>query len=284
MAGFGKDRWPADGAVRALLEYLDELHRGQGQPSYARMGREVGLAPSTLAPFFTGTRLIGAGNLELLVQHLDGDTARAERLRKRAAVEWSVRPAPATAPVPAQAGPGAPGPAGNRPLSLFRAGCGVGSAVTLQRTESGLFEEFLAALRVIGLEEAETAPLRGIRARLEQTGEAEEAGLAVLTAFSGVLAEVIALVEERTSRAEFRWFLLGKSLQGIALVAAGEWPSAPEIEGARTELFYLSDAVDMPQGLRAEVKGYSRTELPTAGRMDMVEEAARLSRAFHAVL
>ncbi|MGW1895748.1 hypothetical protein ACWCP6_36700 [Streptomyces sp. NPDC002004] len=99
-----------------------------------------------------------------------------------------------------------------------------------------------------------------------------------------MLNEVIALIEERTSRAEFRWLLLGKLQQGIAFHAAAEWPSAPDIEGARTELFYLSDAVDIPEELRAVVKGYCQVKLPTVERMEMFEEAERLSRAFHAIL
>ncbi|MGH3798270.1 MAG: toll/interleukin-1 receptor domain-containing protein [Pseudonocardiaceae bacterium] len=78
--------------MRALLEYLDELHREAGQPSYAEIGRAVSLAPSTLSAFFTGARLISKGYLAFLVEHLGGDTARAERLRRKAATEWNVRP------------------------------------------------------------------------------------------------------------------------------------------------------------------------------------------------
>lgn len=89
MPAFSKDKWPRDGAIRALLEYLDELHREAGQPSLRDMGDAIGLSPSTLSPFFTGTRLISKGNLELLAAHLGGDTARAERLRRRAATEWN---------------------------------------------------------------------------------------------------------------------------------------------------------------------------------------------------
>jgi tetratricopeptide (TPR) repeat protein len=89
LPAFSKDRWPADGAVRALLEYLDALHRDAGQPSSREIGKAIGLAHSTVAPFFTGTRLIGKGNLELLVQYLGGDPAQAERLRKQAATEWN---------------------------------------------------------------------------------------------------------------------------------------------------------------------------------------------------
>jgi hypothetical protein len=81
---FRKDRWPIHGPVRDLLSYLDDLHAEAGRPSLAEMGRAVALAPSTLSAFFTGARLIGKGNLELLVEHLDGDPAHAERLRRRA--------------------------------------------------------------------------------------------------------------------------------------------------------------------------------------------------------
>jgi hypothetical protein len=52
------------------------------------IGRAVALAPSTLSAFFTGARLINRGNLELLVEYLDGDVERAERLRRRAAIAW----------------------------------------------------------------------------------------------------------------------------------------------------------------------------------------------------
>ncbi|GAA1404157.1 hypothetical protein GCM10009639_49810 [Kitasatospora putterlickiae] len=40
----------------------------------------------------------------------------------------------------------------------------------------------------------------------------------------------------------------------------------------------------MPDGLRAEVRGYCRIELPTVEQMDVFREAERLSRAFHAIL
>ncbi|WP_432086385.1 NACHT domain-containing protein [Streptomyces sp. bgisy095] len=95
MATFGKRHWPPDGPVRALLEYLDDIHRTAGRPSFTDLGRQVGLAPSTLSPFFTGRRLISQGNLHLVVEALDGDPAKAERLRKQAAARADTpRPAP----------------------------------------------------------------------------------------------------------------------------------------------------------------------------------------------
>lgn len=89
VATFNKERWPPDGAVRVLLEYLDELHRGAGQPSMRDMGDAIGLSSSGIQPYFAGTRLISKGNLQLLVNHLGGDVSRAERLRKMAATEWN---------------------------------------------------------------------------------------------------------------------------------------------------------------------------------------------------
>jgi tetratricopeptide (TPR) repeat protein len=75
--------------VLALLSYLDTLHAEAGRPSLAEMGRAVALAPSTLSGFFTGARLVGRGNLELLVEHLGGDVAQAERLRRKAVQAWN---------------------------------------------------------------------------------------------------------------------------------------------------------------------------------------------------
>jgi hypothetical protein len=96
VPAFSKLRWPPDGPVRSLLAYLDRLHRDAGQPSLSEIGRAVALAPSTLSAFFTGTRLISQGNLELVVSHLDGDVQRAERLRRKAATAWNAeRPGPA---------------------------------------------------------------------------------------------------------------------------------------------------------------------------------------------
>src|SRR5215813_4552247 len=88
---FSKRRWPAEGPVRALLTYLDRLHREAGQPSLSEIGRDVALAPSTLSAFFTGARLISRGNLELVVSHLGGDVERAERLRRKAATDWNTQ-------------------------------------------------------------------------------------------------------------------------------------------------------------------------------------------------
>ncbi|MFF7633075.1 helix-turn-helix domain-containing protein [Kitasatospora sp. NPDC008050] len=255
-------------ALVELRRQLDDKRAGMGLDK-TQLARRAEVSRGTIHNVFAGP-VPRAETVTALARALGLDTGVLLNLRRIAVGE-----------APAPAGPGVLGPAENRLLALFRAGCAIGSAVALQLSGSGPFAEFLDALRLIGLEEAETAPLCEIRTRLEQ---ADEAGLVVLTAYSGMLDEVIGLVEERTSRAEFRWFLVGKLLQGIAFVAAAEWPSAPEIEGARTELFYLSDAVDMPEGLRAEVKGYCRVELPTAERMEMFGEAERLSRAFHAIL
>jgi len=83
VAGFGKTRWPKDGPVRELLSYLDALHVTAGRPSMSEIGRAVALARSTVAAFFNGTRLIGRGNLELVVEHLGGDVVHAERFDER---------------------------------------------------------------------------------------------------------------------------------------------------------------------------------------------------------
>jgi tetratricopeptide (TPR) repeat protein len=88
MARFRRDKWPEEESVRALLSYLEDLREGAGRPSLSEMGRSVALAPSTLSGFFTGARLIGRGNLELLVEHLGGDVAQAERLRRKAVSAW----------------------------------------------------------------------------------------------------------------------------------------------------------------------------------------------------
>ena len=74
--------------MRDLLSFLSGLHEEAGRPSLTEIGRAVALAPSTLSAFFTGARLINRGNLELLVEYLDGDVERAERLRRRAAIAW----------------------------------------------------------------------------------------------------------------------------------------------------------------------------------------------------
>ncbi len=89
MARFSKHRWPAVGPVRDLLVYLDDLHREQGQPSMARVGKAIALAPATVSAFFTGARLIGAERLEALVLYLSGDARHAERLRRAAATAWN---------------------------------------------------------------------------------------------------------------------------------------------------------------------------------------------------
>jgi tetratricopeptide (TPR) repeat protein len=91
VAQFSKDKWPAAGPVFDLLSYLEQLHRAAGQPSLADIGKAVALAPSTLSSYFTGTRLINRGNLELLVEHLDGDIEWAERLRRKAATAWNTQ-------------------------------------------------------------------------------------------------------------------------------------------------------------------------------------------------
>ncbi|MFD8781016.1 helix-turn-helix domain-containing protein [Kitasatospora sp. NPDC059599] len=264
-----EDLGPAkEAALAELRRQLDDKRAGMGLDK-TQLARRAGVSRGTVHNVFAGPvpRAVTVTALARALR-LDPDVLLA--LRRIAAGE-----------APAPAGAGVPGPAEDRLLFLFRAGSAVGSAVPLRSTGSERFEEFLEALRLIGLAETETAPLREIRTRLEQT---DRAGLALLTAYAGVLDEVVSLIEKRTSRAEFRFFLVGKLLQGIALFAATEWPSAPDIEDARTELFYLSDAVDIPEELRAEVKGYCRVELPAAEQMTMFGEAERLSGAFHAIL
>jgi hypothetical protein len=278
VAEFGKDKWPADGAVRALLEYLDELHREAGRPSYTEMGRSVILAASTLSPFFTGTRLIGKGNLQLLVELLDGDTAKAERLRKKAAVEWSTRPQPAAPPEP--------GASRGRRRYFFKAGCGLGQNLTLlPSTDAQEFVEFLDTLRLIGLGPGEIEPFREIRRTLP-FAESDEAGRALLYGYAAALDDAINLVRERSSAEEFRWFTLGRLLHSIAFMARMTWPDDPgeDIEGARTGLFHLSDLLDVPEGFRAELKSYSTMALPTVGRAEVLAEAERLRQACYAIL
>jgi tetratricopeptide (TPR) repeat protein len=89
VAQFSKHRWPADGPVRTLLEYLDCLHQEAGQPSMAEIGRRVRLAPSTLSAFFTGARLIRRDHLARLMECLGGDVTHAELLRRKAATAWN---------------------------------------------------------------------------------------------------------------------------------------------------------------------------------------------------
>ncbi|MFF7975918.1 helix-turn-helix domain-containing protein [Streptomyces sp. NPDC007905] len=190
----------------ALGELRKQLADKQDSKKWdkTQLARHAGVSRGTIHNVFAGS-VPRADTVARLAEALGLDTGALLNLRRIAAGEAMAR-----------AGAGVPGAAENRPRFLFRAGSAVGGAVALQFTESGRFEEFLQALRLIGLEEAETAPLREIRTRLGQTDKAVPA---VLAAYSGVLDEVIALVEERTSRAEFRWFLLGKLLQGIAFVA-----------------------------------------------------------------
>lgn len=79
---------PDSGTVLEFLRHLDELHRAAGRPIYTEIGRRVHLVPSRLSAFFTGNRLINSDNLELLVECLGGDLARAEGLRLRTTLEW----------------------------------------------------------------------------------------------------------------------------------------------------------------------------------------------------
>src|SRR5256714_14722213 len=82
LAGFSKHRWPAGGPERELLEYLDALHREQGQPSMARVAKAVGLVAGTVSAFFTGARPIGPERLAAIVGYLGGDAPYAEKLRR----------------------------------------------------------------------------------------------------------------------------------------------------------------------------------------------------------
>jgi tetratricopeptide (TPR) repeat protein len=83
------------------LVYLDELHRDQGQPSMARIGKAVRLVAGTVSAFFTGARLIGPERLAAIVEFLGGDPDHAERLRRAAATVHNDRRT-GTAAVPAQ--------------------------------------------------------------------------------------------------------------------------------------------------------------------------------------
>src|SRR5256885_2285811 len=91
LAGFSKHRWPAGGPERELLEYLDALHREQGQPSMARIAKAVGLVAGTVSAFFTGARPIGPERLAAVVGYLGGDAGYAEKLRRTAATSRNDR-------------------------------------------------------------------------------------------------------------------------------------------------------------------------------------------------
>jgi tetratricopeptide (TPR) repeat protein len=137
VAAFSRAKWPADGPVRLLLSYLDELHRDAGRPSLTEIGRAVALAPSTLSGFFTAARRISRGNLELIVEHLGGDVAHAETLRRAAAAEWDGRPAERRS----RTGAALPGePAARLEVVLFDS-----SVNTLNRPEHLIGRDHLAA-------------------------------------------------------------------------------------------------------------------------------------------
>jgi hypothetical protein len=89
VPSYSKARWPADGPIRVLLEYLNDLHRAAGRPSMSEIGDGIALSRNAVHDFLTGRRMINAGNLQLLVTFRDGDTAKAERLRKKAAGAWA---------------------------------------------------------------------------------------------------------------------------------------------------------------------------------------------------
>ncbi|TVZ76881.1 helix-turn-helix transcriptional regulator [Streptomyces sp. BK340] len=272
------------GPEEALVELRRRVHerRINRRLTAAQLAGLAGVSRTTLYNFSNGA-VPRESTVEALGRALGMDVNALHELRRIAAGEGegaarAERPL-RNAVVGRPAVP-APAPAEDRLLALFQTGSAVGSALTLQLTASGRFEDFLGSLRRVGLSEAETAQLREIRTLLEQI---DPPGRDILIACGRVVEGVVGLVEERTTRAEFRWFEFGKLLQGIALFAAMAWPAAPDLDEARTELFYLSDALDMPEELRAEVKNYCRAELPTAEQREMLEEAERLSRAFHAI-
>lgn len=95
MPNFKKDKWPADGPVRELLEYLNDLDLEMGRPSCAAISKATGIAASNVSQYFTGTRMITKGSLQILIDYLDGDPVKAERLRRKAAPTWKNRPSPA---------------------------------------------------------------------------------------------------------------------------------------------------------------------------------------------
>ncbi|MFI8194400.1 helix-turn-helix domain-containing protein [Streptomyces sp. NPDC085946] len=270
------------GPEEALVELRRRVHERQinRRLTAAQLTGLAGLSRTTLYNFFNGA-IPREGTVEALGRALEmsQNALNALHALRRIAADGAEAAARAERARNETVEP-APSPAEDRLLALFQAGSAVGSALTLQLDASGRFREFLDALHLIGLSDAETAQLCEIRTRLEET---DPPGRGVMIACGRVVEEVVSLVEARTSRAEFRWFTLGKLLHGIALFAAMAWPAAPDLDEARNELSYLSDAVDMPEELRAEVKNYSRVELPTAEQKRMLGEAERLSRAFHAI-
>ncbi|WP_405976926.1 helix-turn-helix transcriptional regulator [Streptomyces sp. NBC_00158] len=272
------------GPQEALVELRRRVHdrRINKRMTAARLAELAGVSRTTLHNFANGA-VPRESTVVALGKVLGMDVNALRELRKVAAgrAEGAARAGRLLrSTVVGRPAVPAPAPAEDRLLALFQAGSAVGSALTLQLTASGRFEDFLGALRRVGLSEAETAQLREVRTLLEQI---DPPGRDTLIACGHVVEGVVGLVEERTTRAEFRWFEVGKLLQGIALFSAMAWPEDPDLDEARTELFYLSDAVDIPEELRAEVKNYCRTELPTAEQREMLGEAERLSRAFHAI-
>lgn len=161
MAGFSRDSWPEDGAERALLEYLDELHREAGQPSFREIGRATALAPSTLSGYFTGRRLITRGALELLAMYLGGDPAKAERLRRRAATERNNR---GTAPDLSR-------PRTGRPREDPLAGSFVGRDEVLRRMDGWLDGHIAATAPALVLTGDPGSGKSAILARLAQLGD-----------------------------------------------------------------------------------------------------------------
>ncbi|WP_457207613.1 helix-turn-helix domain-containing protein, partial [Nocardioides sp. P5_C9_2] len=75
MGGLPRPEIPP-GPQRELVDALHDLHLRAGWPSLRTLARSAGCSHTTVSHVFSTARLPTWGVLELLVEALDGDTAR----------------------------------------------------------------------------------------------------------------------------------------------------------------------------------------------------------------
>ena len=94
------------GAHRDLVEALHDLHHRAGWPSLRTLAQAAGCSHTTVSTVFSSPRLPAWGNVEVLVEAMNGDTQRVPRPLAGGRTPGTDAPArPPTSPAVAQSSP-----------------------------------------------------------------------------------------------------------------------------------------------------------------------------------
>lgn len=175
--------------------------------------------------------------------------------------------------------------------NLFAAGSGVGSKIIMLPLPGSpwdpqrLITEFTKSLRALGLGADDVAPFLRVARGLPNV-DSPESARDLVDIYISAMRSIDDLAREGCSENQFKWFTLGQMLFTVAY--QGTYAGLAEggdrgIDDSRDTLYHICDVLELPNGLRRDLKKFSRMPADTAMDGGLVEEARRLARIITAI-